>query len=45
MNISGLAESFETMNWPDPIVTLFDGLFFGKYKRYATEIPCGNFEF
>ena len=27
-----LAESFKTMNRPDPTVALFDGLFLGKYK-------------
>ena len=26
-----VAESFKTMNRPDPTVTLFDGLFFGNY--------------
>ena len=31
MIILGLAESFKTMNRPDPIVRLFDGLFLGKY--------------
>ena len=32
MTILWLAESFKTMNWPDPTVTPFDGLFLGKYK-------------
>ena len=35
MTILGVAESFKTMNRPnpaDPIVTLFDGLFLTKYK-------------
>ena len=32
MTILGLAESFQTMNQPSPTVTLFDGLFLGKYK-------------
>ena len=27
-----LAESFKTMNRPDPTVTLFDGSFLGKHK-------------
>ena len=31
--ILGLAESYEMMNWPDPIVTLFDCLFLGKYNK------------
>ena len=31
----GLAESFKTMNWPGQTVTLFDGLFLGKVKRYG----------
>ena len=30
MTILGLAESFKTMNRPDPTVTLFDGLFLGN---------------
>ena len=43
MIILGLAESFNTMNWPapaspDPTVTLFDCLFIGKYKRKGREI-------
>ena len=38
MNILGLAELFKTMNRPDPAqpnptVTLFDGLFLGKFKK------------
>ena len=36
MTILGLAESFKTMNRPDPTkhnLALFDGLFLGKYKR------------
>jgi len=33
MTILGLAESFKTVNQPDPNVTLFDGLFLRKYKR------------
>ena len=33
MTIFGPAEFFKTMNRPDPTVTLFDVLFFGKYKR------------
>ena len=33
MTIFGLPESFKTMNRPDPTVTLFDGLFLGKYER------------
>ena len=32
MTILGLAESFKTMNWPGPTVTLFESLFFEKYK-------------
>ena len=32
MTIFELAESYKTMNRPDPTVTLFDGLFFGKFK-------------
>ena len=32
MTILGLAESFTTMNRPDPTITLFDGLFLGKCK-------------
>ena len=32
MTILGQAESFETINRPDPTVTLFDGFFLGKYK-------------
>ena len=32
MNILRLAESFKTMNWPGPTITVFDGLFLGKYK-------------
>ena len=40
MTVLGLAESFKTMNRPDPVqlnptVTLFDRLFFGKFKIYA----------
>ena len=42
MTILGLAESFKTMNRPDPIpfptVTLFDGLFLGNYKIWEREI-------
>ena len=38
MTILGLAESFKTMNRPGPIVTLFDGLFLGKYKKQGREI-------
>ena len=38
MTILGLAESFKTMNRPDPIITLFDDLYLGKYKRYGHEI-------
>ena len=33
MTILRLAESFKMMNQHDPTVTLFDGLFLGKYKR------------
>ena len=33
VTISGLAESFKTMNRPNLTVTLFDGLFLGEYKR------------
>ena len=33
MTILGLAESFKTMNRPDPTVTLFDALFLGEYKK------------
>ena len=33
MTILRLAKSFKTMNWPDPTVTFFDGLFIGKCKR------------
>ena len=33
MTILGIVESFKAMNRPDPIVTLFDGLFLGKFKR------------
>ena len=33
MIILGLTESFTMMNRPNPTVTLFDGLFLGKYKR------------
>ena len=36
--ILGQGESFKTMNRPDPTVTLYDGLFLGKYKRYRQEI-------
>ena len=32
MTILGLAKSFKTMNWSGPTVTLYDGLFLGKYK-------------
>ena len=32
MNILGLAESFKTMNWPGPTITVFDGLFLGNSK-------------
>ena len=32
MTILGLAKSFKAMNRPGPTVTLFDGLFLGKYK-------------
>ena len=32
MTILGLAASFKTMNRSNPMVTLFDGLFLGKYK-------------
>ena len=43
MTILGPAESFKTMNRPDLsqsdlTVTLFDGLFYGKYKRQGREI-------
>ena len=38
MTILGLAESFKTMNRPDPTLTLFDGLFLGNYKRQRIEI-------
>ena len=42
MTILGLAKSFKTMNRhdqapPGPIVTLFDGLFLGKYQRFEQE--------
>ena len=33
MTTLGLSESFKTMNQPGPTVTLFDGLFLGKYKN------------
>ena len=33
MTILGLAKSFKIMNRSDPTITLFDGLFIGKYKR------------
>ena len=33
MTYLGPAVSFKTMNQPDPTVTLFGGLYFGKYKR------------
>ena len=48
MTILGIAESFKTMNLPDPTVTLFDGLFLGKYKRWRREILtriCSNIKF
>ena len=32
MTILGQAESFKTMNWPDPMVTLFDGCFLESIK-------------
>ena len=35
MAILGLAESFKTMNQFDPTVTLFDGLFLRKYRRWG----------
>ena len=38
MTILGLGESFKTVNQPDPTVTLYDGLFLGKYKRYRSKI-------
>ena len=38
MTIFGPAESIRMMNWPDPTVTLFDGLFLRKYKRWGPEI-------
>ena len=38
MTILGLAESFKTMNRPDLSVTLFDGLFLEKYKRWGIEV-------
>ena len=38
MIILGLVESFKTMNWPDPTLTLLDGLIFGKFKRQGREI-------
>ena len=38
MTILELAESLKTMNRPDTTVTLFDGLFIGKYKRWGREI-------
>ena len=39
MTILGLAESFKTMNQPDPAipeptVTFFDSLFIGNHKRW-----------
>ena len=40
MTILGLAESFKMMNRPGPTVTLFDGLFIGKYKK----IEMWNFD-
>ena len=38
LTILGLAESFKTMDRPDPTATLFDGLFLGKYERYGHEM-------
>ena len=34
MTIFGIADSFKTMNRPDPTVTLFDGLFIRKYTDF-----------
>ena len=36
MTILELAESFKTINWPDPTMTLFDGLGLGQYLKYET---------
>ena len=36
MMILGLAVLFKTMNQFSPTVTVFGGLFFGKYKRWRT---------
>ena len=41
MTILGLAESFKTLNRPEPAgptLTLFDSLFLEKYKRWRLEI-------
>ena len=38
MTVLGLAESFKTMNRPDPAVTLFDGLFLEMCMRYKSYI-------
>ena len=38
MTILGLVKSFKTMNQDGPTVTLFDGLFLGKYIRQGIEI-------
>ena len=32
------AESFKTMNQPDPTVTLFHGSYLGNFKRLGREI-------
>ena len=38
MTILGLAESFKTMNRPDPTVMLFGGLYLRKNKIQSHEI-------
>ena len=38
MTILEQAESFKTMNRPDPTVMLLDGIFLVKYKRLRSEI-------
>ena len=32
-----LAESFKTMNWPEPAVSFFMAFFIGKHKRQRCE--------
>ena len=42
MTILRIAESFKTMNWIDPTIKLFDGLFLGNDIKKGTLKFCYN---